>query len=149
MIRSNLLAAAVAAMVALGLAACAGAEGADRTAADPTSGGADAVADACLEGEPDCVDTPQLTEREPVPIDETGIEQLRRDARYYLGVPQDELPEVVRIARTGDEDVALTEDYQIGRITVELDDHDGDGTPVVTSATVELPDGPETFELDG
>jgi hypothetical protein len=110
--------------------------------------GADAPAGMCPQEEPDCVDTPQLEDDAPVTIDESGIEQLRRDARFYLGAPQDELSEQVRIGRINDEHMALTEDYQIGRITVELDDRNGDVNPVVTRVTVELPDGPETFDLD-
>ena len=73
--------------------------------------------------------------------------QFRRDAKFYLGKPKSEVPELIRIARIDDKQFALTEDYQIGRITVELDDR-GKGGPVVTTSTVELPDGPETFTLD-
>ena len=136
--------AAVAVVLALGLAACApGAE----TAASGSGDGADPAAGMCPQDRPDCIDTPQLTEGEVVSIDETGIEQLRRDAKFYLGAQRSELNETVRIGRIGNEHMALTEDYVIGRITVELDDVDGD--LVVTSSTVELPDGPETFHLDG
>ena len=53
----------------------------------------------------------------------------------------------VRIARRGDEFFILTDDYVLGRSTVELDD-DGNGYRVV-SVTVELPDQPETFGLEG
>lgn len=105
------------------------------------------MAGICAQDQTDCVDTPQLASDEPVAIDETGIKQLRRDAKYYLGRSRNELPEPIRIGRIGNEHFALTEDYRVGRITVELDDVDGNGTPIVTSATVELPDGPETFEL--
>lgn len=137
---------AVAVVLALGLAACAtGAQGAATTAPAPISD-AGSVAGMCAVDQPDCVDTPQLSNDEPVTIDETGIAQLRRDARFYLGVQQSELNELVRIRRIGDEQRALTEDYVLGRITVELDDVDGD--VIVTSATVELPDGPETFRLN-
>lgn len=38
----------------------------------------------------------------------------------------------------------LTEDYVLGRITVELD-ADTEGAFRAVTATVELPDGPETF----
>jgi hypothetical protein len=109
--------------------------------------GAGPVAGMCAREQPDCVDTPQLGDDEPVDIDETGIEQLRRDAQFYLGASRSELNETVRIGRIGDEQMALTQDYVIGRITVELDEVDGD--EVVTSATVELPDGPETFRQRG
>lgn len=137
-----------AATLAVGLAACAP-QGAGTTAASaPAGDGADAIAGMCPQDQPDCVDTPQLLSDEPVAIDETGIEQFRQDAKYYLGRPQDELTELIRIARIDDEQFALTRDYRVGRITVELDDVNGDGTPIVTSSTVELPDGPETFELE-
>jgi hypothetical protein len=149
MTRIRLVIAVLAVVTMVGLAACGtAAQDVGSAVSEPVDDGGDAVAGACLEGEPDCIDTPQLAEGEPVEIDETGIAQFRRDAQHYLGATQDELSEHVRIGRIGDEHMALTEDYQIGRITVELDDIDGDGTPVVTSATVELPDGPETFELD-
>jgi len=70
----------------------------------------------------------------------------REEARAVLGMSEEDLPEDVRIARRGDESFMLTEDYVLGRRTVELDD-DGDGFRV-TSVVVELPDGPETFELE-
>ncbi|HEX2214587.1 MAG TPA: hypothetical protein VHH12_14280 [Mycobacterium sp.] len=144
--RINLLIASAVVTMTLGLAACGTTSSDDAEA--PGSGAGDIPTDAaagiCTQDEPDCVDTPQLTEDEPVPIDETGIEQFRRDTQFYLGKRQDELPEHIRVARINDEHRSLTEDYQLGRITVELDDAGGDG-PVVTSATVELPDGPETF----
>ena len=142
MIRMTLPVAGVALILALGLAACAPA--AEPTASEPVST-TNPAAGMCAQDQPDCVDTPQLTDDEAVTIDETGIEQFRRDAQFYLGKPQNELNETVRVGRIGDEHMALTEDYRIGRITVELDDVDGD--LVVTSATVELPDGPETFKL--
>ncbi len=70
----------------------------------------------------------------------------REEARAVLGMFEGDLPEDVRIARRGEESFMLTEDYVLGRRTVELDD-DGDGFRV-TSVVVELPDGPETFELE-
>lgn len=129
----------LAAALLLSLAAC----GPRATgAAQPSP---DAAAGMCPEGTPDCVDTPGLDE--PVEIDETGIAQLRRDAQTLLGWEESELGDVVRVGRRGDEHLMLTEDYVIGRITVELDP-DADGVHRVTSATVELPDGPETFTTD-
>lgn len=134
-------------LLAMGSAGC-GAQGADSVAVStPTGGGAAPVAGMCTQEEPDCVDTPQLASDEPVAIDETGVRQLRRDAKFYLGREQHELNERIRIGRIDDEHFVLTDDYRIGRITVELDDVNGRGTPIVTSATVELPDGPETFHL--
>jgi hypothetical protein len=131
----------IALLMTLVLAACATATG---TSSASDDGGA--PAGMCPQDQPDCIDTPQLVDDEPVAIDEDGVEQLRRDARFYLGRLQDELNELVRVGRIGDEHMALTDDYVVGRITVELDDVDGGA--IVTSATVELPDGPETFELD-
>lgn len=159
MSRKRLLSALIGVLM-LSLAACGSAGGGAEAPEDPTA--SDAVADAddgdaptsggvvgmCPQEDPDCIDTPELAEDDPVPMDETGVEQARRDAQAYLGATQDQLPEAVRIGRIDDEEMMLTEDYQIGRITVELDDLEGDGNPIVTKATVELPDGPETFELE-
>lgn len=137
-------------VLTLATAACGAQSGEDTAvsapaAAAPTGDGSGGAAGTCLEGASDCVDTPQLNSGEPVTIDETGIQQLRRDAKFYLGKGRGELNETIRIARVDDEQFALTEDYRIGRITVELDTVQG--KPTVTSATVELPDGPETFKL--
>jgi hypothetical protein len=142
--RSELLVGMVVTVLALVLAACGSPAGEDATT--DLGGGADPAAGMCPQDEPDCVDTPGL-DGDPVPVDETGVEQLRRDAQFYLGAAEGELNELVRVGRRGEEHMMLTEDYQIGRITVELDEVEG--TYIVTSATVELPDGPETFELDG
>ena len=79
------------------------------------------------------------------PDDEFPVEQARDDAQALLGRSETDLPADVRVARKGDEQFALTEDFVLGRRTVELDDG-GDGFRV-TSVTVELPDGPETLEL--
>lgn len=113
----------------------------DGSAADPG-----AAAGACLAGATDCDDIPGLADEQP--LDETGVEQFRRDAQAILGWDEAELSEFVRVARRGDEQFALTEDYVIGRLTAELDDLDGDGTFTVTQTTVELPDGPETYTAD-
>lgn len=81
--------------------------------------------------------------------DELTAEAARQRARDLLGTPEAELdlgPDL-RIGRRGEEQFMLTEDYVIGRITVELDD-EGSGTYVVTEATVELPGGPETFTAE-
>lgn len=138
---------AAAVMLGMGLAAC-GVPSADGATGSATNGdGSGAVAGMCAQDQPDCVDAPQLGADEPVQIDETGIQQFRRDAKFYLGREQHELNEFVRIVRIDDEQFMLTEDYRVGRISVEMDDVKADGTPIVTSATVELPDGPETFEL--
>ncbi len=139
--------------IALFVAACALALAACGTPdeAVSSSDGGDPAAGMCPVGQPDCLDTPQITDGEPVEIGEEGVEQLRKDAQFYLGVPEGELPDIdtIRIGRRGEEHMALTEDYRVGRMTMGLDDEDGDGTYEVTEVTVELPDGPETFTLDG
>ena len=134
-------------VLVMALVACA-ASSPEEIAVSTPAAGSGAIAGMCAEGATDCVDTPQLLSDEPVAIDETGIRQFRKDAKYYLGRDQDELTELIRIARIDDEQFALTDDYQVGRITVELDDVKGNGKPIVTSSTIELPDGPETFELE-
>ena len=78
--------------------------------------------------------------------DDLDVDAAIQDARAVLGMAEESLPEDVRIARRGDETFALTEEYVLGRRTVELDD-DGDGYRV-TSVVVELPDGPQTFDLE-
>jgi hypothetical protein len=79
--------------------------------------------------------------------DQARIDETRENARGYLGMNEADLPADVRIARRGDEQFALTEDFVLGRVTVELDDTDGSGFRVVT-VTVELPDGSESFDLE-
>ena len=97
--------------------------------------------------------SPEVTEGcDPVPNDDGGegdvfpTEQARQEAQGLLGMYQSDLPDDVRIGRRGEEVMALTEDYKLGRRTVELDDTDGTGFRVF-SVTVELPDGPEDFDL--
>ncbi|MEX2561792.1 MAG: hypothetical protein WD358_00915 [Nitriliruptoraceae bacterium] len=84
---------------------------------------------------------------DPAPAIEYAVDLEREQARGLLGMHEEDLPDGVRISRRGDDDFALTEDYVIGRRTVQLDD-DGSGFRVM-SVTIELPDGPETFELQG
>jgi hypothetical protein len=79
------------------------------------------------------------------PGDQYPVDDARNEAQGLLGRGEGDLPADVRVARRGSEQFALTEDYVLGRSTVELDG-DGDGYRV-TSVTVELPDGPETFHL--
>jgi uncharacterized protein len=78
--------------------------------------------------------------------DDARTEQARQEARNFLGMAEVELPPEVRIGRRGDEEYILTQDYVPGRVTVELDDQDGAWR--VTSLEIELPEGPETFELE-
>jgi hypothetical protein len=70
-------------------------------------------------------------------------ESLLADAAAALGTPEAGLDPTWRIGRRGDETFPLTEDFIVGRFTVELDD-DGTGAYVVTSVTVELPGGAQT-----
>lgn len=79
------------------------------------------------------------------PGDQLPVDQTRDDAHGLLGRYENDLPADVRIARKGSEQYPLTDDYRLGRLTVDLDD-DGDGYRV-TSVTVELPDGPDVFDL--
>lgn len=97
---------------------------------------------------PAAPDAPDTSPPDPGDFgDDFPTEQARDDARAVLGVDEDDLPDDVRIGRRGDETFALTEDYVLGRRTVELDETDGDGFRV-TAVTVELPDGPETYDLE-
>ena len=66
-------------------------------------------------------------------------------ARSLLGVAKHDLADDVRIARIDDETFALTDDYVIGRTTVELE-RDGNHVPRVVKVTVELEDGPITVD---
>ncbi|MFP5323017.1 MAG: hypothetical protein ACLGIC_14395 [Acidimicrobiia bacterium] len=120
----------------------------------------DPAAGACLEGTTDCVDTPMDPDESVSSPADGGMDpadgdadfpsdEARQRAQELLGTAESEL-EIgadLRIGRRGDEQFMLTEDYVLGRITVELDD-DGSGSYVVTQATVELPEGPETCTLD-
>ena len=133
--------------------------GDDPTETDTTDeaplGAGGGAAGTCLEGTTDCQDTP-MDPDQPVsgpggdvisPADGDAAfpsDAARDEARELLGDPESELGSDVRVARRGEETFALTEDYVLGRITVELE-HVDEGTYIVQSATVELPDGPETF----
>lgn len=136
--RTPTLTAVLAALV-LGVAGC----GSNATAAPETpttDAGADPSAGMCAPGVTDCVDA----DLDGGADDEFDSETERETAEAMLGLAEDELAPDVRIARRGAEQMALTEDYVLGRKTVELDE-DGDGTFRVVSVVVELPDGPETF----
>lgn len=67
-------------------------------------------------------------------------DRLLEQAASYLGTPEAGLDPAWRVGRRGDETYALTEDFVVGRVTVELDD-DGTGAFLVTAVTVELPGG--------
>lgn len=132
-----------------------------------SAGGNDAPAGQdnarCLPEAVDCNDTPGFAEGEPAPgggmamcapgvtdcvdvviEDEFDVEAARQAAFDLIGAAEADLPADVRISRRGTEEFALTEDYVLGRMTVQLDD-DGTGTYRVTVLIVELPDGPETI----
>ena len=118
--------------------------GSGGVAAPAPTGAADGgdAASACLEGTPDCNDTPDTDMGGGG--DAMTDDQLRKTARDLLGLPEDDLPQDVRIGRRGDEQFALTEDYRPGRMTVELDEN-AKGVFKVSVVLVELAGGPETF----
>lgn len=138
-----LLATAALATTGCGFTAVEGEETSTETPVDAAAGG---DAGACLAGDEDCADDPSQGQGAPAPTDGTLPDDAYvAVAKGMLGLSQDEFDGLswdvpVRIGRVGDESYALTEDYVIGRQTVEFDDTDG--TMVVTSVTVELPGGP-------
>lgn len=79
--------------------------------------------------------------------DDAATTAAREAARGLLGMYERDLPDDVRVARRGDESFPVTDDYVLGRRTVELD-AEANGYRV-TAVIVELPDGPETFVLQG
>jgi len=103
---------AVAAALTLFLGACGQADAADPSPDEPVSG--DASSGACPMENPSCVDTVS----EPVDLD---VEAARAGADGLLGVTEEELVADVRVSRRGDERFMLTEDYVLGRMTIELD----------------------------
>lgn len=117
------------------------AAGEDPAVGAPVDGGGTAM---CAPGVTDCVDVVVDDQGDAAgtrPSDDT----LRETAQSLLGTAEAELADDVRISRRGGEQMMLTEDYVVGRYTVELDD-DGTGVFRVTAVTVELGDAPETFE---
>ena len=102
----------------------------------------DDPAERCLPEAEGCDDTPGQ-EEEPAG-DVYDRDAARAEAQSLLGRTEAELEADVRIGRRGEETMMLTEDYVLGRMTVELDINDMDEW-IVTAVTVELPDGPETF----
>lgn len=132
---------ALALMGALILSACGAAVAEDDAASPPALG-------VCAPGVTDCVDTVVDDGGDDADGDEWddtfGADAARDEAERQLGLTEDELDPSVRIGRVGDEHYMLTEDYVLGRITVELE-ADETGTYRVVVATVELPDGPETY----
>jgi hypothetical protein len=150
-LRALIVTTGLALTLGIGTAAAFAAAGddADRPAlpAEPDGG----IGDTPIPVEPDggIGDTPIPVEPDggigDTPDDRYAIELARDQAHGLLGRYESDLPADVRVARRGTEHLALTEDYVLGRFTVELDD-EGDGYRV-TSVTIELPDGPETVVL--
>jgi hypothetical protein len=132
----------IAALFAVSLLASACSLGASADEETPVAGGGGGTA-MCAPGATDCVDVAVDDEGGAAgtrPSDDT----LRDEAQALLGVNEDELADDVRVGRRGDEQMMLTEDYQVGRFTAELDEAE-DGGFHVTVVTVELGDSPETF----
>lgn len=137
----------------VGAAACGSDAHGARRSPDSSAPGTDGDAPAgdpfaaCPVGDPNCYE--DGTGR-TAPDDPLGggfpVDGAIADAHGLLGRAEADLPPDVRIGRRGHEQMALTEDYVLGRMTVELDDTDGSDFRVV-AVTVELPDGPQTFEL--
>lgn len=119
-------------------------EGASDGATVGTGDGTDGE-ERCLPEATGCDDTP--SEDGPTG-DQYDSQSATTEAKALLGLSEAELGlddrSDVRIGRRGEEQMALTEDYQLGRMTVELDINDMDEW-IVTAVTVELPDGPQTF----
>jgi hypothetical protein len=96
-------------------------------ACDPTDVPMNPAAGAtCIVGATDCDDM------------SFGHTPDEADAAALLGVAQSELGDDVRIARIDDETFPLTEDYRIGRLTVEISNGH------VVQVTLEAEDGPVT-----
>lgn len=77
-----------------------------------------------------------------------GLDDRRAEAERLIGTPEADLDldTDLRIGRKGNEHMALTMDLREGRITVELDDVDGDW--VITAAVLETREGTERFGDD-
>ena len=133
--------AALALLAAASLVACGDDDDTVTSNADTPAGSTGDVASACMEGAEDCDDTPDATASDDDAIDEHAVIEK---AKALVGTPEDELDADVRIARRGEETFALTEDYVIGRMTVELDPDDA-GVYRVVKVVVELTEGPMTF----
>lgn len=96
-------------------------------------------------GESDAADsTGCLAASDPFDRDEA-----RRRARSLLGLTEDRIPEsrTVRIARRGDDHLALRMDLRPGRCNVELD-AGGAGGFRVTRVEVEVPPGEDALVVE-
>lgn len=76
-----------------------------------------------------------------------SVDTLLENAASFLGTPEPGVDPSWRIGRRGDESFALSEDFIVGRFTVELDD-DGTGAFVVTTVIVELPGGAQAVNVE-
>lgn len=112
-----------------------GGDTSDETPLDPSGS-------TCLVGTVDCVDADLGGDR----LDGEAIAQIEQQARGLLGMNEIDLPADVRIGRRGAEQMMLTEDYVLGRMTVSVEEIDDSGYRVV-DVTVELPNGTATYEL--
>ena len=129
------------AIVTLLLAACGNDDSDDGVASDPDEGvGAEPGEGIVDPGPGDDSEVPDEGE-------DFVLDDAREEARGLLGMFETDLDDDVRIARRGEEMFMLTMDHVPGRLTVELDD-DGSGYRVVL-VNLEVPDGSETFELQG
>ena len=134
----------VIAALTLLLAACGNDDSDDGVASDPDDGVGAEPGDGVVDpGEPAPGDDPGAPGEE----DDFPLDEAREEARGLLGMFETDLDDDVRIARRGEEMYALTMDHVPGRLTVELDD-DGSGYRVVL-VNLEVPEGSETFELQG
>lgn len=103
----------------------------------------------------DCDDTPTTEGESPTPttgeggqpLDAADLDALDQEAHGLLGRNESDLPNDVRVGRRGAEAMMLTDDYVLGRMTVELDDTDNNGVFRVVSVILELPSGTETYQL--
>lgn len=118
--------------------------GAASTAGEAEEPTADGDMAMCAPGVTDCVDVVVDDQGGDAAGTRPSDDTMREVGQSMLGLAEDELADDVRIGRRGGEQMMLTEDYVVGRYTVELDD-DGTGTFRVTTVTVEMEEGPETF----
>ena len=130
----------VATLLTLGAGACGGAD-------------SEPAGNTCLAGAVDCSDDPgsgmcppEVTDCVDTSTEDFDVEAARARAYGLLGLYRSDVPETVRIARIGDDELPITDDHRLGRMTVEIEDTDGSGLRVV-AVVVELPDGAETYEL--
>ena len=136
---------AAAAVIAAAVLTLTGCGGGDEATPPDSAAGVAPVAGMCAPEAPDCVDTVVAPDEGGQPAgDEFDGEHARSEAEALLGTPEADLSDEVRISRRGEESFMLTEDYVLGRMTVELDEIDE--VFVVTAVTVELPEGPVTFQ---